>query len=97
MKEFAIEQEKIVKMNILIATPGRLLQHFEQTVGFDASSLLVLILDEADRILDMGFSHQLDSLLSYLPTTRQTLLFSATQTKSVKVNTVLLMTTLDPS
>lgn len=83
-KEFEGEQERIVKMNILVATPGRLLQHFEQTSGFDASQLLVLVLDEADRILDMGFKHQLDSIISYLPTYRQTMLFSATQTKSVK-------------
>jgi ATP-dependent RNA helicase DDX10/DBP4 len=72
-------------MNILVATPGRLLQHMEQTAGFDASQLLMLVLDEADRILDMGFKHQLDSVIEYLPATRQTLLFSATQTKSVKV------------
>ena len=71
-------------MNILVATPGRLLQHFEQTAAFDASTLLMLILDEADRILDMGFKEQLDGILNYLPTSRQTLLFSATQTKSVR-------------
>ena len=82
-KEFDGEQERIVTMNILVATPGRLLQHFEQTVGFDASQLMMLILDEADRILDMGFKSQLDAILQYLPN-RQTLLFSATQTKSVK-------------
>lgn len=40
-------------MNILVATPGRLLQHMDETPGFDASSLQVLVLDEADRILDM--------------------------------------------
>ena len=59
------------------------LQHFEQTNGFDASQLLLLILDEADRILDLGFRTQLDGILQYLPP-RQTMLFSATQTKSVK-------------
>ena len=82
-KEFDGEQERIVNMNILVATPGRLLQHFEQTMGFDASQLMILVLDEADRILDMGFKMQLDSILQYLPS-RQTMLFSATQTKSVK-------------
>ncbi len=45
----------------------------------------VLVLDEADRLLDMGFSATLDAILDALPTDRQTLLFSATQTKSVKV------------
>jgi ATP-dependent RNA helicase DDX10/DBP4 len=83
-KEFQGEQERIISMNILVATPGRLLQHFEQTSGFDASQLLLLILDEADRILDLGFKSQLDSILNYLPTSRQTFLFSATQTKSIK-------------
>ncbi len=83
-KEFEGEQERIINMNILVATPGRLLQHFEQTVGLDTSQLMVLVLDEADRILDMGFKQQLDSIVSYLPASRQTMLFSATQTKSVK-------------
>jgi ATP-dependent RNA helicase DDX10/DBP4 len=83
-KEFEGEQERIVKMNILVATPGRLVQHLEQTPGFDASRIQILVLDEADRILDMGFKTQLDSILEYLPIERQTLLFSATQTKSVK-------------
>ena len=83
-KEFEGEQARIVKMNILVATPGRLLQHLEQSPNFDASQLLVLVLDEADRILDMGFRGQLDGILSYLPGGRQTMLFSATQTKSVK-------------
>lgn len=82
-KEFEGEQERVVNMNILVATPGRLLQHLEQTPGFDASQLLMLVLDEADRILDMGFKTQLDSILEFLPP-RQTQLFSATQTKSVK-------------
>jgi len=75
----------VVRMDILVATPGRLLQHFEQTPGFDAYGLQFLVLDEADRILDMGFSAQLNSILDYIPSEgRQTMLFSATQTKSVR-------------
>jgi ATP-dependent RNA helicase DDX10/DBP4 len=88
-------------MNILVATPGRLLQHMDQTFGFDADNLqmlgmhfvvsetklvfdiLLAVLDEADRILDMGFQRTLSALLSHLPKSRQTLLFSATQTQSV--------------
>ncbi|CAM9735503.1 unnamed protein product, partial [Ectocarpus fasciculatus] len=83
-KEFKEEQLRVVRMNILVATPGRLLQHLEQTAGFEASNVQILVLDEADRILDMGFKAQLDGILQYLPRDRQTLLFSATQTKSVK-------------
>jgi ATP-dependent RNA helicase DDX10/DBP4 len=83
-KDFEGEQERISGMNILVATPGRFLQHLEQTAGFDASQVMVLVLDEADRILDMGFKAQLDTIVQYLPRERQTVLFSATQTKSVK-------------
>ncbi|EGC38307.1 hypothetical protein DICPUDRAFT_76134 [Dictyostelium purpureum] len=78
------EKEKVNAMNILIATPGRLLQHMDETYGFDCSNLKMLVLDEADRILDLGFSKSLNSILENLPKQRQTLLFSATQTKSVR-------------
>ena len=85
-KSFEEEQEAIGRMSILVATPGRLLQHLEQSPEFDVSGLRVLVLDEADRLLDLGFSDTLNSILSYLPPPpqRQTMLFSATQTKSVK-------------
>lgn len=115
-------------LNILVATPGRLLQHMDETPGFDAGGLRVLVLDEADRIMDMvwpplaprtvcarskrswlearlhaapipgarawrgaarravqGFRATMDAVLKNLPRERQTLLFSATQTKSVRV------------
>ncbi|KAL0485060.1 hypothetical protein AKO1_011820, partial [Acrasis kona] len=71
-------------MNILVATPGRLLQHMDSTVGFSADNLAILVLDEADRLLEPGFKQELNSVLTNLPKERQTLLFSATQTKSVK-------------
>ena len=85
-KDFSSEQDHIARMNIIVCTPGRLLQHFEQTPGFHCEDLKVLVLDEADRILDMGFENELNAILSHLPLSgsRQTLLFSATQTKSVK-------------
>ncbi|GMH49560.1 hypothetical protein TrLO_g5827 [Triparma laevis f. longispina] len=83
-KEFLQEQSSVTRANILVCTPGRLLQHFEQTPDFTADNLQILVLDEADRILDLGFSTQLNRILDYLPSERQTLLFSATQTKSVK-------------
>eukprot|EP00559_Dactyliosolen_fragilissimus_P005160 CAMPEP_0184857390 /NCGR_PEP_ID=MMETSP0580-20130426/2553_1 /TAXON_ID=1118495 /ORGANISM="Dactyliosolen fragilissimus" /LENGTH=700 /DNA_ID=CAMNT_0027352963 /DNA_START=440 /DNA_END=2542 /DNA_ORIENTATION=+ len=88
-REFELEQLRVGRTNIIIATPGRLLQHLEQTPDFDVSALLMLVLDEADRILDMGFRDQMVRILDYLPPgvrnggTRQTLLFSATQTKRV--------------
>ena len=83
--DFMMEQQHVPTTNILIATPGRLLQHLEQTPYFDVGNLKMLCLDEADRILDMGFRDQLLQILDYLPKeNRQTLLFSATQTKNVK-------------
>jgi len=82
-KEFHLEQRHVGKTNVIIATPGRLLQHLEQTPDLDTSQLQVLVLDEADRILDMGFREQMMRILEYLPQERQTMLFSATQTKKV--------------
>ena len=83
-KDFYEEQQRVGSTNIIIATPGRLLQHLEQTPYFEMTELRILVLDEADRILDMGFRDQLVRILSYLPKqTRQTLLFSATQTRDV--------------
>ncbi|KAJ2806256.1 ATP-dependent RNA helicase dbp4 [Coemansia furcata] len=78
------EKEILSKMNILVCTPGRLLQHMDETAGFDCNNLQVLVLDEADRILDMGFKKTMNAIIANLPRQRQTLLFSATQTKSVK-------------
>ncbi|KAJ2581149.1 ATP-dependent RNA helicase dbp4, partial [Coemansia sp. RSA 1836] len=78
------EKEILSKMNILVCTPGRLLQHMDETAGFDCDNLQVLVLDEADRILDMGFKKTMNAIIANLPRQRQTLLFSATQTKSVK-------------
>uniref|UniRef100_A0A8C6S745 ATP-dependent RNA helicase n=1 Tax=Neogobius melanostomus TaxID=47308 RepID=A0A8C6S745_9GOBI len=75
---------RIHETNIVICTPGRLLQHMDETATFHASNLHMLVLDEADRILDMGFADTLNAIVENLPKTRQTLLFSATQTKSVK-------------
>ncbi|TBU45315.1 DEAD-domain-containing protein [Dichomitus squalens] len=82
-KNLKDERERLSRMNILVATPGRLLQHMDQTIGFECDNLQLLVLDEADRILDMGFQRTLAALLSHLPKSRQTLLFSATQTQSV--------------
>ncbi|KAG1046075.1 hypothetical protein G6F43_011172 [Rhizopus delemar] len=83
-KEFKVEQERISRMNILVSTPGRLLQHMDQSVGFVCDQLQCLVLDEADRIMDMGFQNTMNAIIENLPNHRQTLMFSATQTRSVK-------------
>ena len=83
-KDVASEKERIGHMNILVCTPGRLLQHMDQTANFDCTSLKILVLDEADRILDLGFERTMNAVVENLPTKRQTLLLSATQTKSVR-------------
>lgn len=83
-KDLKQEQERVGRMNILVATPGRLLQHLDQTPEFDCNNLQILVLDEADRILDSGFASCLNAIIENLPKKRQTLLFSATQTKAVK-------------
>ncbi|KAH1263710.1 hypothetical protein AAZX31_02G273200 [Glycine max] len=83
-KDVDMEKERVNELNILICTPGRLLQHMDETPNFDCSQMQVLVLDEADRILDSGFKKELNAIISQLPKRRQTLLFSATQTKSIQ-------------
>ncbi|CAH1636675.1 unnamed protein product [Spodoptera littoralis] len=78
------ERKRMDQINILICTPGRLLQHMDENPLFDCSHLQILVLDEADRCLDMGFEATMNAIIENLPPERQTLLFSATQTKSVK-------------
>ena len=82
-KSLESERQALTKMNILVGTPGRLLQHLSQTVAFNVDDMKMLVLDEADRILDMGFKKDVDAIIEYLPKERQTLLFSATQSKKV--------------
>lgn len=82
-KSLKEEAERLSRMNILVCTPGRMLQHLDQTAGFDANNLQILVLDEADRIMDMGFQSAVDALVEHLPKSRQTLMFSATQSKKV--------------
>ena len=68
--------------DIIIATPGRFL-HLQIEMGMDLSSFKYVVFDEADRLFEMGFAAQLSEILHALPTTRQTLLFSATLPKSL--------------
>lgn len=70
-------------VDIVIATPGRLLDHVNQK-NIDLSKVEFLILDEADRMLDMGFIHDIKKILAHLPKNRQNLLFSATFSDEIK-------------
>ena len=72
------------KPHVLVATPGRLLDHLENTKGFNLRSLKYLILDEADRLLDLNFEEQIDKILKEIPKERHTYLFSATMTSKVQ-------------
>ncbi|XP_042351028.1 ATP-dependent RNA helicase DDX18 [Plectropomus leopardus] len=71
-------------VNILVATPGRLLDHLQNTPSFMYKNLQCLIIDEADRILEVGFEEELKQIIKLLPKKRQTMLFSATQTRKVE-------------
>ncbi|KAF8168314.1 P-loop containing nucleoside triphosphate hydrolase protein [Crassisporium funariophilum] len=79
------EEEKLVKgVNLLVATPGRLWDHLRDTKGFIRRNLKALIIDEADRILEIGFEQQMKDIIAMLPKDeRQSMLFSATQTTKV--------------
>ncbi len=63
--------------HIIVGTPGRILDHLDKN-NLSLESINTLVLDEADRLLDMGFQTSLDAIIEYLPENRQTLLFSAT-------------------
>lgn len=71
------------KPHIIVATPGRLVDHLENTKGFSLSKLKYLVLDEADRLLDLDFGTEIDKLLKVIPRERNTFLFSATMTTKV--------------
>ena len=79
------EADKLMKgINILVSTPGRLLDHLQNTRGFHYQRLQMLVIDEADRILEQGFEEDMHHIIKCLPKERQTVLFSATQTKKVE-------------
>lgn len=71
------------KPRIIVATPGRLMDHLRRK-SVSLGKVKTLVLDEADRMLDMGFAPQLQEILEYLPTERQTFLFSATLPGNIK-------------
>ncbi|XP_014280268.1 probable ATP-dependent RNA helicase DDX47 [Halyomorpha halys] len=72
------------KPHVLIATPGRLVDHLENTKGFNLKAVKYLVMDEADRILNMDFEIEVDKILRVMPRERRTFLFSATMTKKVQ-------------
>ncbi|KAJ2722817.1 ribosomal RNA processing protein [Coemansia sp. Benny D115] len=71
------------KPHIIVCTPGRLQDHLENTKGFSLRTLKYLIMDEADRLLDMDFGPKIDQILKVIPRERNTFLFSATMTTKV--------------
>ena len=78
------QKQKLIRgVDILTATPGRLLDHVGQR-SCDLSNIEILVLDEADRMLDMGFIHDIKKVLALLPRHKQTLLFSATFSEDIK-------------
>ena len=79
------EAERLARgVCLLVGTPGRLLDHLQNTRGFQYNNMLQLVIDEADRILEVGFEEELRAIVKCLPKERQTVLFSATQTTKVQ-------------
>lgn len=77
------EAELRLRPDVVIATPGRLIDHMRNSASFNVDTVEILILDEADRMLEDGFADELNEVLTTLPKSRQTMLFSATMTSSV--------------
>jgi ATP-dependent RNA helicase DDX27 len=79
------EQENVLKKrpDVIIATPGRFIDHMRNSLSFTVDTLEILVLDEADRMLEDGFADELNEILTTIPKSRQTMLFSATMTDSV--------------
>uniref|UniRef100_A0A1B6E4Q7 ATP-dependent RNA helicase n=1 Tax=Clastoptera arizonana TaxID=38151 RepID=A0A1B6E4Q7_9HEMI len=84
------EAQKLSKgINIIVATPGRLLDHLQNTPDFLYKNLQCLVIDEADRILEIGFEEDMKQIINLLPKRRQTMLFSATTTSKTEALTRL--------
>ncbi|XP_044021008.1 probable ATP-dependent RNA helicase pitchoune [Aphidius gifuensis] len=83
--ERRLEAQKLTDgVNIIVATPGRLLDHLQDAKNFKFKNLKCLIIDEADRILAQGFEDTLKKIIKILPKKRQTMMFSATHTEKLK-------------
>ncbi|MEN2495792.1 MAG: putative ATP-dependent RNA helicase ddx47 [Marteilia pararefringens] len=72
------------KPHVIIATPGRLIEHLENTKGFTLKLLKTFIIDEADRLLNLEYEKEVQKIINSLPSKRQNLLFSATMTQKVE-------------
>ncbi|KAL8908281.1 MAG: hypothetical protein Q9207_000903 [Kuettlingeria erythrocarpa] len=79
------EQESVLRTrpDVIIATPGRFIDHMRNSASFTVDTLEILVLDEADRMLEDGFADELNEILTTIPKSRQTMLFSATMTDRV--------------
>lgn len=77
------EAELRLRPDVVIATPGRFIDHMRNSASFNTDTIEILVLDEADRMLEDGFADELNEILTTLPKSRQTMLFSATMTSSV--------------
>lgn len=77
------EAELRLRPDVVIATPGRFIDHMRNSASFAVDTIEILVLDEADRMLEDGFADELNEILTTLPKSRQTMLFSATMTSSV--------------
>ncbi|KAK5663874.1 hypothetical protein OQA88_80 [Cercophora sp. LCS_1] len=77
------EAELRLRPDVVIATPGRFIDHMRNSASFATDTVEILVLDEADRMLEDGFADELNEILTTLPKSRQTMLFSATMTSTV--------------
>ncbi|GET90053.1 ATP-dependent RNA helicase, putative [Leishmania tarentolae] len=79
------ERKRLHAINIIVGTPGRVLHHLQDDADLVLDNLQLFCMDEADRLLDMGFREAITNIILYLPPQRQSLLFSATQTTDVQM------------
>jgi len=79
-----VQEAKLKKRpDVIIATPGRFIDHMRNSKGFSVESMEIVVMDEADCILEEGFADELNEIINTIPKSRQTMLFSATMTDSV--------------
>ncbi|POS83984.1 hypothetical protein EPUL_002279 [Erysiphe pulchra] len=79
----AQEAELRLRPDVIIGTPGRFIDHMRNSASFTVDTLEILVLDEADRMLEAGFADELNEIVTTIPKSRQTMLFSATMTSSI--------------